>query len=152
MRIGFAPVATQLLAVTGLLLARGLLLLWVCWTMYEELRFSQREELAAVEVVAGRDLSGDGAIGGGAPRKTLRQAVTETIVADVSMSLDHALAVAGAAQEHAGVLVFGLVLSVALMGVASSVALRPRHAGEQRARPAWSFASGPRCPPRGRVP
>ena len=74
MRIGFALIATQLLEVTGLLLAGGLLLLWVCWKMYEELRFSQREELAAVEGLAAQGFDGDGVVGGAA-RKTLRQAV-----------------------------------------------------------------------------
>jgi integral membrane protein, YjbE family len=120
MRIGFALITSQLLAVTGLLLAGGLLLLWVCWKMYEELRVSHAEQDAAVEAVAHADLNADGTIAGGAPQKTLRQAVTQIIIADVSMSLDNVLAVAGAAQHHLEVLVFGLILSVALMGVASA--------------------------------
>ncbi len=119
MRIGFALIATQLLAITGLLLAGGLLLLWVCWKMYEELRLS-RHEHGAVEALAGADINADGSIAGGMPRKTMRQAVTQIVIADVSMSLDNVLAVAGAAHEHPTVLVFGLVLSVALMGLASS--------------------------------
>jgi YjbE family integral membrane protein len=119
MRIGFALVATQLLAVTGLLLAGGLLLLWVCWKMYEELRVPSRETHAAVEAIADVDLDRDGTVAGGAQRKTLRQAVIQIVVADVSMSLDNVLAVAGAAHEHPTVLVFGLFLSVALMGAAS---------------------------------
>jgi YjbE family integral membrane protein len=124
MRIGFALITTQLLAITGLLLAGGLLLLWVCWKMYEELRVSQAEHEAAAEAVANADLNADGTIAKGAPRKTLRQAVTQIIIADVSMSLDNVLAVAGAAQHHPEVLVFGLVLSVALMGVASAFIAR----------------------------
>jgi YjbE family integral membrane protein len=124
MRIGFALITTQLLAITGLLLAGGLLLLWVCWKMYEELRFSKAEEHAAVEALAEGDLDASGGIAEGAPRKTLRQAVTQIIVADVSMSLDNVLAVAGAAMDHPYILIFGLVLSVALMGVAASYIAR----------------------------
>jgi YjbE family integral membrane protein len=125
MRIGFAIIATQLLAITGLLLAGGLLLLWVCWKMYEELRYSQKEEAHAVETFTGEDMDHDGAVGGAvARRKTLRQAVTQIVIADVSMSLDNVLAVAGAAAEHPWVLVFGLILSVALMGIAASYIAR----------------------------
>lgn len=120
MRICFALVATQLLAITGLLLAGGLLLLWVCWKMYQELRVSHKEEAAAVEALAEADINVDGTISAGAPRKTLRQAVIQIIVADVSMSLDNVLAVAGAAHEHPSVLIMGLALSVVLMGVAAS--------------------------------
>ena len=120
MRIGFALITTQLLAITGLLLAGGLLLLWVCWKMYQELAVSQEEQTAAAEAVSGTDLNADGTIAGGAPRKTLKQAVVQIVIADVSMSLDNVLAVAGAAHDHPEILVFGLVLSVALMGLASS--------------------------------
>ena len=108
MRICFALIATTLLDITGLLLAGGLLLLWVAWKMYEELRVNRHADAAA------------GAQAAGMPRKTLRQAVIQNIVADVSMSLDNVLAVAGAAQEHPTALIFGLVLSVALMGAASA--------------------------------
>ena len=124
MRIFFALIATQLLNITGLLLAGGLLLLWVCWKMYEELRVSHREEAAAVEALANEDLNVDGTIAAGEPRKTLRQAVTQIIIADVSMSLDNVLAVAGAAREHPTVLIFGLALSIALMGFAASLIAR----------------------------
>jgi YjbE family integral membrane protein len=120
MRIGFALVTTQLLAITGLLLAGGLLLLWVCWKMYQELVISHEERTAAAEAVTDTDLNADGTIARGAPRKTLKQAVIQIIVADVSMSLDNVLAVAGAAHDHPEILIFGLALSVALMGVASS--------------------------------
>lgn len=119
MRIGFALITTQLLAITGLLLAGGLLLLWVCWKMYQELAVPEAHKEAAAEAFGGNH-DGDGSPPSGAPRKTLRQAVTQIIIADVSMSLDNVLAVAGAAHEHPEILVFGLVLSVALMGVASS--------------------------------
>ena len=125
MRIIFALIATQLLAITGLLLAGGLLLLWVCWKMYQELRAQQRtEEQAAVEALSDADINADGTVAGGMPRKTLRQAVTQIIIADVSMSLDNVLAVAGAAREHPTVLIFGLVLSIALMGIAASLIAR----------------------------
>jgi YjbE family integral membrane protein len=124
MRICFALIATQLLNITGLLLAGGLLLLWVCWKMYEELRLSQHAGSEAMEALAEGDLNADGTVAGGAPRKTLRQAVTQIIIADVSMSLDNVLAVAGAAREHPTVLIFGLALSIALMGVAASFIAR----------------------------
>ena len=125
MRIGFALIATQLLNITGLLFGGGLLLLWVCWKMYEELRVSRRDEAAAVESLSDTDLDADGTVGAtGASRKTLRQAVTQIIIADVSMSLDNVLAVAGAAREHPTVLIFGLALSIALMGLAASLIAR----------------------------
>ena len=127
MRIGFALITTQLLAITGLLLAGGLLLLWVCWKMYQELTVSHAEEQAATEALSDADLNADGTIAGGAPRKTLKSAVIQIIIADVSMSLDNVLAVAGAAHDHPEILVFGLVLSVALMGVASSFIARLLH-------------------------
>jgi YjbE family integral membrane protein len=128
MRICFALVTTQLLAITGLLLAGGLLLLWVCWKMYQELRYSDVEEFAATEALADADLNASGTIAAGAPRKTLRQAVLQIVIADVSMSLDNVLAVAGAAKDHFEALIFGLALSVVLMGVAASYIARLLHA------------------------
>lgn len=129
LRIGFALITTQLLAITGLLLAGGLLLLWVCWKMYQELVVPHEEQTAAAEAISATDLNADGTIAAGAPRKTLKQAVTQIVIADVSMSLDNVLAVAGAAHDHPEILIFGLALSVALMGVASSfiAALLNRH-------------------------
>ena len=120
MRICFALMTTQLLAITGLLLAGGVLLLWVCWKMWRELRDGDAEEHAAVEALAEADLNADGSIAGGAPRKTFAQAATQIVVADVSMSLDNVLAVAGAAHGHPTVLIIGLILSIALMGLAAS--------------------------------
>jgi YjbE family integral membrane protein len=116
LRIVFAGLTTQLLQIVGLLLAGGLLLLWVCWKMWRELRDSHHEEKAA--------LDGDES---GAPRKTLAQATWQIIIADVSMSLDNVLAVAGAAREHPTVLIIGLALSIALMGVAASFIARLLH-------------------------
>jgi YjbE family integral membrane protein len=121
MRIGFALITTQLLAFTGLLLAGGLLLLWVCWKMYKELRAGHEEDDSeANEALSGSDLNADGTIAKRAPKKTLQQAVINIVIADVSMSLDNVLAVAGAAQHHFEALIFGLGLSVVLMGVAAS--------------------------------
>ncbi len=116
LRIVFAGVATQLLQVLGLLLAGGVLLLWVCWKMWRELRdHAPSSELALGHAGAG------GAVGAPAPRKTFKQAALQIVAADVSMSLDNVLAVAGAAREHPYILVFGLLLSVALMGVAADM-------------------------------
>ena len=115
LRILFAGVATQILQVVGLLFAGGILLLWVCWKMWRELRASAAEPIKAM-APAGAAVATLGV----RPRKTLAQATMQIIVADVSMSLDNVLAVAGAAREHPMVLIFGLILSVAMMGAAAS--------------------------------
>jgi YjbE family integral membrane protein len=122
LRIVFALMTTQLLQIVGLLLAGGLLLLWVCWKMWRELRTPHEELVDAEEALANVDINADGTIAArpGAPRKTFAQAAWQIVVADVSMSLDNVLAVAGAARDHPYVLIFGLVLSIALMGVAAS--------------------------------
>jgi YjbE family integral membrane protein len=124
LRIGFAAATTQLLGIVGLLLAGGLLLLWVCWKMWRELRTGHTEEAGAAAVLEGGDTGHDGMIANKAPRKTFAQAAWQIVVADVSMSLDNVLAVAGAAREHPGVLVFGLILSVGLMGLAATFIAR----------------------------
>ena len=121
MRIGFALVTTQLLEIVGLLLAGGILLLWVCWKMWQELRAdAHAHDIEAVEALANADIDKDGAIADDAPRKTFAQAATQIVVADVSMSLDNVLAVAGAAKDHPTVLIIGLILSIAMMGLAAS--------------------------------
>lgn len=122
MRISFAALTTQLLAIVGLTLAGGVLLLWVCWKMYRELRYGGGEEEAEAAIAAAEAEAE--ATPGQPPRKTLRQAVTQILVADVSMSLDNVLAVAGAAKDHLWVLVVGLAISVVLMGVAASFIAR----------------------------
>ena len=103
-RIVLGAIALQLLAIIGLLLAGGVLLLWVCWRMYRELRRAKAH-----------------AKGEAMPRKTLGQAMTQIILADVSMSLDNVLAVAGAAAGRTWILATGLLLSVVLMGVAANL-------------------------------
>ncbi|MBD8064244.1 TerC family protein [Devosia sp. PTR5] len=128
LRICFALVTTQLLSLGGgLLVAGGLLLLWVCWKMYRELTVPESDQHDAEEALADADLNADGSIAGKGRKKTLRQAVTQIIIADVSMSLDNVLAVAGAAQHHFEALIFGLALSVVLMGVAATFIARLLH-------------------------
>jgi YjbE family integral membrane protein len=127
LRIGFAAVTVKLLLIVGLLLAGGILLLWVCWKMYRELRTSHADELEATKALSNSDLNSDKTVAGKAPRKTLGQAALQIVVADVSMSLDNVLAVAGAARDHFPVLVIGLVLSIALMGLAASFIARLLH-------------------------
>jgi YjbE family integral membrane protein len=120
LRVLFAGLATQILQIVGLLLAGGILLLWVCWKMWRELRASSAtpmEAKTAAGASAGTNAEGE-------PRKTLLQASWQIIVADVSMSLDNVLAVAGAAREHPVVMIFGLGLSIAMMGVAASFIAR----------------------------
>ena len=116
LRIIFALLVSQLLQVVGLVLAGGFLLLWVAWRMYRELR--HKDESKGSEEVVGDEHSGL------KPAKTFASAAWGVALADVSMSLDNVLAVAGAAKDHPWVLVFGLVLSVILMGVAANVIAR----------------------------
>ena len=124
LRIGFALATTWMLSMTGLLLAGGLLLLWVCWKMWTELRDNDADEMRAQEALDNIDLNRDGTVAGGGSSKTFAQAAMQIVIADVSMSLDNVLAVAGAAMEHPVILVFGLVLSIALMGFAASFVAR----------------------------
>ena len=121
MRIGFAAVTVQLLQIVGLLLAGGLVLLWVAWKLWREIRV-RREAHHAPDSAAGAQGSdgADAAALGHAPPKRMRDAIVQIVVADVSMSLDNVLAVAGIARDHTWVLVVGLVLSVAFMGLAAA--------------------------------
>jgi YjbE family integral membrane protein len=117
LRIGFALLTVQLLAIIGLLLAGGVLLLWVCWKMWREMR----DTAADGEEQAQAALDGDPATEPRVkPAKSFKAAFTQILIADVSMSLDNVLAVAGAAREHPAIMVFGLLLSIALMGVAAT--------------------------------
>lgn len=110
LRIGFAILASRLLDILGLTLAGGVLLLWVCWKMWREIRHA-RGASAPTDAAA---ISG----------KTMGTAIRQIILADISMSLDNVLAVAGAAEGHVRVMVAGLILSVALMGIAASLIAR----------------------------
>jgi YjbE family integral membrane protein len=127
LRITFAAATSQLLKVVGLVLAGGILLLWVSWKMFRELRLSTEMKGSAIEAVSGIDINADGTITHHAPRKSFAQSASQIIMADISMSLDNVLAVAGAAREHFTVLIIGLALSVALMGVAATYIARLVH-------------------------
>ena len=124
LRIGFALITTQLLAVIGLLLAGGILLLWVCWRMWKELREQAQADEVAAEAAMDDDRTTEPKV---RPAKSFRAAFTQILIADISMSLDNVLAVAGAAREHPGILVFGLLVSIALMGIAASWIARLLH-------------------------
>jgi YjbE family integral membrane protein len=125
MRIGFALITTQLLGIIGLLFAGGILLLWVCWKMWRELSEQAAPDEADAEAVLDSDPATQPRAG--TKPKTFRQAFTQILIADLSMSLDNVLAVAGAAREHPFILVFGLLLSIALMGVAATYIAKLLH-------------------------
>ncbi len=118
LRIVFALLTTTLLSIVGLLLAGGVLLLWVSWKMWRELARPGHAD-RGTDVMEGHAPSG-----GAAKPKTLSAAITQIVIADISMSLDNVLAVAGAAHEHPSVLIFGLALSIALMGFAATFIAR----------------------------
>jgi YjbE family integral membrane protein len=113
LRIVFALLVTQLMQIVGLIFAGGILLLWVSWKMYRELRHSG--ESHGSPEIAGDEHAGL------KPAKSFASAAWAVAVADVSMSLDNVLAVAGAAREHPGILIIGLLLAVALMGIAANI-------------------------------
>ena len=118
LRVLLSLVTVQLLAVVGLTLAGGLLLLWVCWKLYRETREAHRRHHHQHDHAQGEPGCDEGEP---APGKSMRAAIGQIVVADVSMSLDNVLAVAGAAREHPVALVTGLVASVALMGIAATI-------------------------------
>ena len=113
MRVAFAAVTVQLLQIVGLLLAGGLLLLWVAWKLWREIRVRRNAPDAP-------DGGADADAGKSEAPKSMRSAIVQIVVADISMSLDNVLAVAGVARDHTWVLVVGLVLSVAFMGLAAA--------------------------------
>ena len=117
LRIVFALVVTQLLQIIGLILVGGLLLLWVAWRMWRDLRHGEGHSAGSDEIL-GDEHSGL------RPAKSFAGAVWAVAVADVSMSLDNVLAVAGAARDHPGLLIVGLVFAVALMGLAANLIAR----------------------------
>ncbi len=114
-RIVFAVATVHLMQIVGLMLAGGLLLLWVCWKLWRE-----------IESVRSMELSPAGVYGGAAvpPSRTIGTAITQIVIADISMSLDNVLAVAGIARDHTWVLVFGLTLSIAFMGFCATLLAR----------------------------
>jgi YjbE family integral membrane protein len=116
LRIAFAAVTVQLLAIVGLTLAGGILLLWVCWKMYREIRHVPRPAAVGAQVVTD-DAQAVGTL-------SFWSAITQIVIADVSMSLDNVLAVAGAAKGHTWVLVVGLAIAVVLMAVAATYIAR----------------------------
>jgi len=107
LRIMMAAVAVQLLAIIGLTLAGGILLLWVCWRMWRDIAGTKGHAAPEIDSNA-----------------SAKRAIFQILIADISMSLDNVLAVAGAAREHLDVLVIGLLLSVGLMGAAANVIAR----------------------------
>jgi len=115
LRIAFALMVTWLLGIVGLVLAGGLLLLWVAFRMYRDLQGHGPDESPGSPEIEGDEHSGLVA------RKSFAAAAWSVAVADVSMSLDNVLAVAGAAKDHPGILIFGLIFAVALMGVAANI-------------------------------
>lgn len=113
LRIAFALVVTQLMQIVGLIFVGGLLLFWVAWKMWRELRHTEPSH--GSPEIAGDEQSGL------KPAKSFAGAAWAVAVADVSMSLDNVLAVAGAAREHPGILIVGLIFAVALMGIAANI-------------------------------
>jgi YjbE family integral membrane protein len=112
LRIAFAAVTVQLLSIVGLLLAGGILLLWVCWKMYREIRHEPKPAAVGAQAVTD-DAQAAGTL-------SFWSAITQIVIADVSMSLDNVLAVAGAAKGHTWVLIVGLGVAIALMAVAAT--------------------------------
>ena len=123
MRICFAGITTHLLDIIGLTLAGGVLLLWVCWKMWREIQ-AQKAEADAAALVDGDPATNPAEA---APSKTLGQAIIQILIADLSMSLDNVLAVAGAARHNTSALVIGLIMSVVLMAVAAQLIARLLH-------------------------
>jgi YjbE family integral membrane protein len=107
LRVAMALVAVKLMAIIGLTLAGGILLLWVCWRFWRDISGGQHAHAPEVEAGA-----------------SVRRAILQILLADVSMSLDNVLAVAGAARDHIDVLIIGLLMSVALMGAAANYIAR----------------------------
>jgi YjbE family integral membrane protein len=116
LRILLATVTATILQVIGLMFAGGLLLLWVSWRLYREIRHSQEKQVDLRKIRQAEDDIDDPAAG-----LTIRKAIVQVALADLSMSLDNVLAVAGAAMDHVWVLTIGLLLSIALMGIAAAM-------------------------------
>ena len=115
LRVIFALMVSWLLGIVGLVLAGGLLLLWVAWKMYRDVSRSEVTESPGSPEIAGDENTGIPA------SKSFAAAAWSVAIADVSMSLDNVLAVAGAARDHPGIMIVGLIVAVALMGVAANI-------------------------------
>ena len=126
-RVALAAVTVELLEVIGLMFAGGLLLLWVCWKLWRDIREAHEEKKASPEDVGGVAKKLGGPYSHEATAAMVRRAVLQIAAADLSMSLDNVLAVAGAARDHVVVLAIGLCLSIGLMGVAASIIARVLH-------------------------
>ncbi len=118
LRIVFAIFATYLLAVPGLLFAGGLLLIWVCWRLFIEIREHVPQQATEAQATAE-----DGGYQG-KPRRTVGQALLSITIADISMSIDNVLAVAAIARENTALLIFGLALAIALMGFCATIIVK----------------------------
>jgi YjbE family integral membrane protein len=115
LRVVFALTVSWLLGIVGLVLAGGILLLWVAWKMYRDVKGHDSSDSKGSPEIEGDEHSGLPAA------KSFASAAWSVALADVSMSLDNVLAVAGAAREHPGILIVGLIVAVALMGVAANI-------------------------------
>ena len=115
LRVIFALTVTWLLGIVGLVLAGGILLLWVAWRMYRDIKGHDASESPGSPEIEGDEDSGIPAA------KSFAAAAWAVAVADVSMSLDNVLAVAGAARDHPGIMIVGLIVAVALMGIAANI-------------------------------
>ena len=123
LRVFLATVTAELLAIIGLMFAGGILLLWVCWKLYRDIREATEEE-KAVGVMENESDTLGGPYAIEASAAMVRKAIVQIAAADLSMSLDNVLAVAGAARNHVVVLAIGLILSIGLMGIAANVIAR----------------------------
>lgn len=124
LRIAFALVTVQLLAIKGLLLAGGILLLWVAWRMYADLKAHGAHASEEVHAAVPDGVAAPAAPKAHAAPQTFGRALLSIVIADVSMSLDNVLAVAGVSRHAPEIMAFGLILSVVLMGAAASVIAR----------------------------
>ena len=115
LRVIFALMVTWLLGIVGLVFAGGVLLLWVAWKMYRDITRSEASESPGSPEIEGDENSGI------APARSFAAAAWAVAIADVSMSLDNVLAVAGAAKDHPGIMIVGLIVAVALMGIAANI-------------------------------
>ncbi|MBS0473349.1 MAG: YjbE family putative metal transport protein [Proteobacteria bacterium] len=125
LRVALASVTVWLLEIIGLMFAGGVLLLWVCWKLYRDIR--DFGDQASVEALNSKPDKLGGPFSAEHNARMVRRAVIQIAAADLSMSLDNVLAVAGAAQKHLDILAIGLTLSIGLMGVAASVIAKVLH-------------------------